>query len=213
VPLNESWGVPDIATDPAQRAFATALAALTKAVDPSRPVISNDGFEHTDSDIWGIHDYGENGAALSARFGSADAFARLLAGFNQQGRRVQARPSIRDGQPIVLSEFGGLRYSPHGAPAGAQDVWGYTTVHTCEAFLARIADWYDAVRASPVLAGSCYTQLTDTLQEANGLLDEHRNPKAPLEQLRTAITGQRALARTPPPSSTDQPTGTADPSH
>jgi beta-galactosidase/beta-glucuronidase len=69
VPLNESWGVPDIATDPAQRAFATALAALTRAVDGSRPVISNDGWEHTDSDVWSVHDYADTGAVLHERYG------------------------------------------------------------------------------------------------------------------------------------------------
>ena len=30
---------------------------------------------------------------------------------------------------------------------------------------------------NPEIAGFCYTQLTDTEQERNGLLDEHRKPK------------------------------------
>jgi hypothetical protein len=42
------------------------------------------------------------------------------------------------------------------------------------------------------VAGFCYTQLTDTLQEANGLLDGHRNPKLPVELLRSFITGRRS---------------------
>ena len=41
-------------------------------------------------------------------------------------------------------------------------------------------------------AGFCYTQLTDTLQEANGLLDERRPPKLPVELLRSIITGEGA---------------------
>ena len=57
VPINESWGVPDIALRQDQQDFASALYHLTKAIDPTRPVISNDGWEHTISDIWGIHDY------------------------------------------------------------------------------------------------------------------------------------------------------------
>ena len=57
VPMNESWGVQDIATEPAQQAYSTALTALTRALDPTRPVVSNDGWEHVDSDILGIHDY------------------------------------------------------------------------------------------------------------------------------------------------------------
>ena len=42
----------------------------------------------------------------------------------------------------------------------------------------------DAVRAAPLLGGYCWTQLTDTLQEANGLCDERRVPKLPVEVLR-----------------------------
>jgi hypothetical protein len=41
-----------------------------------------------------------------------------------------------------------------------------------------------------VLAGFCYTQLTDTMQEANGLLDERREPKLPVERLRRIVTGR-----------------------
>ena len=57
MPINESWGVSDIALRRDQQDFATSLYYLTKAIDPTRPVISNEGWEHTISDIWGIHDY------------------------------------------------------------------------------------------------------------------------------------------------------------
>ncbi|MFF3151581.1 glycoside hydrolase family 2 protein, partial [Streptomyces sp. NPDC057927] len=57
VPVNESWGCSDIANDPAQQAYTVALANLTRALDPTRPVMSNEGWEHTDSDIMGVHDY------------------------------------------------------------------------------------------------------------------------------------------------------------
>ncbi|MBP0651119.1 hypothetical protein J8J40_29105, partial [Mycobacterium tuberculosis] len=33
----------------------------------------------------------------------------------------------------------------------------------------------------------CYTQLTDTLQETNGLLDAERQPKLPIAALRALI--------------------------
>ena len=57
VPINESWGVQDIATSPAQQQFAQSLVSLTRALDPSRPAVSNEGWEHVDSDILGMHDY------------------------------------------------------------------------------------------------------------------------------------------------------------
>lgn len=46
------------------------------------------------------------------------------------------------------------------------------------------------VRASSVLAGTCWTQLTDTLQETNGLLTADRQPKAPASEIRAAVTGR-----------------------
>ncbi len=190
VPLNESWGVHDIATDPAQQAYATGLAALTRAVDPSRPVVSNDGYEHTDSDLWTIHNYADTGAEMTERYRSAEAFQHVLNGFEQPGRRVRLPGGTERGQPVMVTEFGGLRYTPDGGPDEAKGTWGYSTVNNPDEFAARLSDWLDAVRASPVLAGFCYTQLTDTLQEANGLLDEDRNPKIAIERLRSIITGR-----------------------
>src|ERR1700738_4153101 len=45
VPLNESWGVPDLPDSPSQRNYVQALYHLTKTIDPTRPVIGNDGWE------------------------------------------------------------------------------------------------------------------------------------------------------------------------
>jgi hypothetical protein len=42
----------------------------------------------------------------------------------------------------------------------------------------------DALLASTALAGFCYTQLTDTEQEANGLAAADRKPKVDPERLR-----------------------------
>ena len=195
VPLNESWGVQDIAVDPAQQAYATGLAALTRAVDPSRPVISNDGWEHTDSDLWTVHDYADTGAALTARYGSAEARGTLdrdtlhLPG--PAGRRIRLAGGVERDQPLVLTEFGGVRFTP-GLPAGDEGTWGYSTAADAADFARRLGDLLAAVHAAPALVGFCYTQLTDTMQEANGLLDEHRRPKLPVEQLRAIITGGAA---------------------
>ena len=56
------------------------------------------------------------------------------------------------------------------------------------AFLSRLRELVGAASAG-ALAGFCYTQLTDTLQERNGLLDEHRRPKADADALRGALSG------------------------
>ena len=190
VPLNESWGVPDIATDPAQQAYATGLAALTRAVDPSRPVISNDGWEHTDSDLWTVHDYADTGAVLAPRYASAE-IGQTVGRPGPAGRVIRLPGGTDRGQPLLLTEFGGVRYTPALPEDGAEErTWGYSTAADAEDFAARLTDLFSAVHGSPVLAGFCYTQLTDTMQEANGLLDEHRRPKLPMERLRAIITGR-----------------------
>ena len=78
VPLNESWGVPDLGTDPAQQHYARALYALTKALDPTRPAFANDGWEYVAGDICGIHDYSFDGAVLRERYGGAHPAAGAL---------------------------------------------------------------------------------------------------------------------------------------
>ncbi len=127
---------------------------------------------------------------MTERYRSAEAFQHVLDGFEQPGRRVRLPGGTERGQPVMVTEFGGLRYTPDGGPDEAKGTWGYSTVNNPDEFAARLSDWLDAVRASPVLAGFCYTQLTDTLQEANGLLDEDRNPKIAIERLRSIITGR-----------------------
>jgi hypothetical protein len=188
VPLNESWGVQHIASTPALQSYARGITELTRAVDPTRPVISNDGWEHVDSDLLTVHDYEWRPEVVRERYGTADAFERELDGVGPAGRRIRLSGPT-DGVPVVLSEFGGIRWSPSGS--GDAD-WGYSTATSADDFRERLSGLLAAVHASPVLAGFCYTQLTDTLQEANGLLTADRRPKLPIEQLRAIITGEGA---------------------
>jgi beta-galactosidase/beta-glucuronidase len=175
VPLNESWGVQHIANDASMLAYARALYELTRALDPSRPVISNDGWEHAKSDIWTIHDYEGSPDILRDRYASdRDA---LLADVGPAGRRVLLDPDSDVDQPVMLTEFGGIRIDG-SADEGA---WGYTTARSADDFRERLTSVVTAVRASRFLAGYCYTQLTDTQQEQNGLVDENRRPKLATE--------------------------------
>ena len=182
VPINESWGVEDIARSPAQQAYASALYHLTRALDPTRPVISNEGWEHTYSDIIGIHDYTQHGSQLTDRFGSGEAIAATLGAFKPNRKRQRLIADERE-QPVMLTEFGGISFHP----AAGENWMGYATVGSEEEYLAILRELFGAIYASPELAGFCYTQITDTQQEKNGLYDEHRNPKLPLDKLREII--------------------------
>ena len=41
---------------------------MTKSLDSTRPVISNDGWEHTMSDILTLHDYEEDGEIMRRKY-------------------------------------------------------------------------------------------------------------------------------------------------
>jgi hypothetical protein len=183
VPFNESWGVDRMAVDAQQQQLVRGLYHLTKAVDPTRPVISNDGWEHTESDLLTIHDYENDPAVLAASYGSAEATAASIDGIAPSGRRTFVGEPIA-GLPVVLSEFGGVSVTDQDGG------WGYRMVPSVEALETQLSALFDAVRAAGGLKGWCFTQLTDTAQETNGLTDEHRVPKLPIERLRAIVTGR-----------------------
>jgi hypothetical protein len=173
VPYNESWGVPELPTLHQHRHAVEGLYHLTKTLDTTRPVVGNDGWENLVSDMIGVHDYNPSGEVLAERYGSYEAFERTLAQVRPYYRRITLPGLVDGGQPLIVSEFGGTTYD-----AGREDFWnGYGAVGSAEELLERYRELVTALLSSPAVAGFCYTQLTDTAQERNGLLTEDRVPK------------------------------------
>lgn len=172
VPFNESWGIGDVATDRQQQRFTETVYRLTKALDPMRPVVSNDGWEHTVSDLVTVHDYRETGAELLALHGDGDA--RVLSGelsYSWYGQKLFANGYAYQNQPMLLSEYGGIAFR-------TADGWGYgDPAEDEQAFLTRFLSQNEAIAAMPQYSGFCYTQLTDVEQEKNGLLRADRSEK------------------------------------
>ncbi len=193
VPLNESWGVPSLPEVPAQRHYVKALYHLTKTLDPTRPVVGNDGWESVATDIIGVHDYDPDPGAIRQRYHAEEVRPRLY-----RRQRYGGRLMVLDGHdhdhPIILSEFGGL------ALADPDDtLWGYAVALTPQDLEKKLKALLEAVRRVPLLAGYCYTQLTDTYQEANGLLYADRTPKVPLERIFAMNTANEVALVGPPP--------------
>lgn len=189
VPLNESWGIQHIAHDERQRDYAEALYRLTRALDGTRPVISNDGWEHATSDLLTLHDYTMDPDRLGRNYATTEAIESAIAGIGPAGRPLLAPGSARiDGAPIIVSEFGGVTWAPESAPGDG--TWGYAVSDSAEDFEQHLTALVRALDASEHLAGWCYTQLTDTMQEANGLLTADRRPKLPIETLRRIIASE-----------------------
>ena len=184
VPFNESWGVPDLPDSPAQRHYVQALYHLTKTLDPTRPVIGNDGWESVATDVIGIHDYDHDPERIGERYGTEERLPRLFKRERPGGRLLMLGPQGQSDQPLMLTEFGGIAFSPNERHA-----WGYSKVESAEILAERYGRLLSAVRSLGLLAGFCYTQFADTYQEANGLLYADRRPKFPLEQIVLATRG------------------------
>jgi beta-galactosidase/beta-glucuronidase len=177
-PINESWGVPDVARDPRQQNYIKSLYVLTKTLDNTRLVIDNEGWEHTAlTDLYAVHNYARTGDLLYEAY-------KDIGG--KPGERVPhlVPGSVYNGSPFYLSEFGGIAYIPAGANVPAE-AWGYSGVEkTAEDALARLRGLYEALRKMPAFIGICYTQRTDVEQEVNGLMTVDRKPKFDSKALR-----------------------------
>lgn len=181
VPINESWGVKNIFVDKQQQNHALSMYYLTKSLDATRPVISNDGWEHVKSDLCTIHDYSWKREILEQRYASAEEAVKVMSG----GRHLYVGGYSYEGQPILVSEFGGIAYKK-----SEWEGWGYSGAENEEDFLTRLNAVVRPLLESPIVRGYCYTQLTDVEQEINGLLTYDRKPKAPLEKIKEIITGK-----------------------
>lgn len=184
MPYNESWGVPEIASSPQQRDAVAATHYLLKTLDPTRLVLGNDGWEHTLGDLIGIHDYTHDPALLESRYGDAAGVWRVLRRGGHIHRPALLDHTVPESTPVWLSEFGGVSVNTSDA------AWsGYGGVGADE-LLSTLDAVVTPVLRSSGLVGYCYTQLTDTEQEQNGLTDAARVPKAPIEDLRRIFSGQ-----------------------
>lgn len=182
VPFNESWGIPRIIEDKKAQNFTEAIYYLTKALDDTRPVISNDGWEHTRSDIITLHDYAVSGEQLLKNWRDPEGNLGNRHSFNGE-RYAFASGHRYEGQPVILSEFGGIAYGK------ARDGWGYGNEETSEeAFLERLEGLMDAIYGMEYVCGFCYTQLTDVQQEQNGHMYMDRRDKICPEKIRSIMT-------------------------
>jgi hypothetical protein len=183
VPFNESWGVPNLPDSTAEQNYVRALYHATKTIDPVRPVVGNDGWEAVVTDIIGIHDYDGDPDRIARRYASRELLPRLLEHERPGGRALVIGLGPSPAHPLVLSEFGGISCSDD------PKAWGYSVCPDVRAFEAAYFELLATVRSLEVFSGFCYTQLTDTYQEANGLLYGDRTPKFPLEHIAAATGG------------------------
>ena len=174
-PMNESFGLQDM--DPADQAgLLERLYRQTKDRDGTRPVVSNDGWEHTRTDLCTIHDYNP-AHALRRRYRALDTALDPAA----HPRPIYLPGHEYEGEPLMVSEFGGVALA--GGPG-----FGWLEASGPEGLLSTYRELVEALMDEGPVEGFCYTQLTDVEQEQNGLLTFDRRPKADPALLRAVTT-------------------------
>ena len=178
-PENLKASFPDKTVHQQYQDFVRTVAAITRGLDSTRPVLDSSGWYHVDTDLWSSHLYRPNAVALNADLADGKVFVH-----------VPDYECRWQGQPYFIDEWGGFQYIDGHVPDEAS--WGYGNKITDEeTYLNRISEQLDILLASPQVAGYCYTQLVDIEQEQNGLADCHRIPKVPTERL------HRLFSKTP----------------
>ncbi len=179
-PFNESWGIREVAVNRRQQHFTEAIYHLTKSMDPMRPVIVNDGWEHTVSDILTLHEYEEKGVAFAERYSKKKD--EILAGTyaHNKEKKAFAKGYEYKRQPVIISEYGGIAFT-----TASDDEWGYgNTVATEDEFVERFRSITEAIMDLPYICGNCYTQVSDVQQEVNGLMTADRSFKVNPDRIR-----------------------------
>ena len=192
VPLNESWGVRNIYTDKRQQSAGRMLYHMTKAADGTRLCSSNDGWEQVTTDICGLHDYADEKDVMAAHFADRAEIEKHSCDW----RAAYAQGEIPTGkEAFLVTEYGGIAFQNIGIQGemGGMQTWGYgNKMSDEESFFERFKGVTDAIREIPFCQGFCYTQLTDVMQEINGVLSPDRKPKIDVKRFRELNTGAKA---------------------
>jgi len=188
-PLNETYQVTQDAITQLDD-VTHGMYVATKAADPTRPVIDASGYSHRvrGVDVYDGHDYEQD----------PEAFAQNHAGLGEgipHLNTLNGHPMSLgyEGQPYFVSEYGGIWWNEERLIEQQKDAddptrdesWGYgQRVGSVEEWHERFAGLTNVLLGDPLMFGYCYTQLTDTFQEENGIYDFDRNPKFDIARIR-----------------------------
>ena len=151
-----------------QQEFLGEIVAMTRRLDPTRLVVDNSGFDHLDTDIVDLHDTTQDPATFVGH-GRSIRVDRVTV----NGHKVMIDRVPYDGQPIIVSGFGGIRLETdrpgdwgHGRPAKSE-----------RELTRRYKQLVRALQANKSVAGFCYSQQCDVEHDATGLHTCDRQPK------------------------------------
>jgi len=163
------------------------MYAVTRAIDPMRPIIDTSGYVHVLTDIYDVHDYEQDPVQF------AEHYAGLAAGEGPVRQNFPGEDAPYAGQPYFVSEFGGAYWNIDTDPGAA---WGYGNApETEEEFYERFAGLVNTLLDHPKMCAYCYTQLTDVYQEKNGIFAFDRRAKFDAARLKAIQSRPAAIEK------------------
>ena len=172
-PFNETWDIPERNGEigvPQCREVISTVYHVTKAMDPTRPVIDSSGNFHTVTDIFDVHNYYQDTQVFADDFSQVNEgiVVDVIEKMNYKYKRQEYK-----GEPLFVSEYGGISWN-----IDREDGWGYGNApKTEEEFLERYKKLTETLLFNKDICAFCYTQLYDVEQEMNGLMTYNREFK------------------------------------
>lgn len=164
-PFNETWNAPGGAKQCDD--VISNVYKVTKAYDKTRPCIDVSGNYHVVTDIFDVHDYEQDPEKFADYYKDAKKGVVM-----DQIKRKEPNRQIYRGEPLFMSEYGGIRMSE------GTEGWGYGNApKDKDEFLDRYKKLTDILLDNDAFMGFCYTQLYDVEQEVNGLMTYDRKFK------------------------------------
>ncbi len=186
-PFNETWDIIDRDGEldiPQCRELVETVYHITKALDPTRPVIDTSGNYHTVTDIFDVHNYNQD----TKKF--AEEHAKTSEGIicDSVSRSSKANRQKWRGEPLFVSEYGGIKWDTSGKG------WGYGNApESKDEFIDRYKKLTETLLQNKDIFALCYTQLYDVEQEVNGLLTYNRTFKFDPEIIKAINTQKAAI--------------------
>lgn len=176
-PFNETW---DQDGRRQSNDFINMIYEVTRATDPTRPIVTNSGSYPCKSDVHDAHDYEQDPEKFKEYYSHIAEGIVMCEIFRAQPDRKPYDPT----KPIFVSEYGGIRWV-----VGEGRGWGYgADAKSEEEFLTRLKGLTDVLLDNKDIFAYCYTQLTDIEQEQNGLLTYNRQFKFPPEVIHPILS-------------------------
>lgn len=182
-PFNETW---DYEGRRQNDDLLRLVYESTKLLDPTRPCIDTSGNYHVKTDIYDVHDYEQDPKIFKEHYDLLEEDGVLFDKVNVNEGKVR---QLYNGEPVFLSEYGGILWSP-----GKTDGWGYGQgPKTEEEFIERYRGLTQALLNNSKILGFCYTQLYDIEQEQNGLYTYERKPKFDMDIFKAINSSKAAI--------------------